>query len=70
VNLGVLGALLGSALMTANYYVMAGETLPGLDPGNPFNEGLSIDGLLTLIALGLLLVHAAPLWQRDAQPER
>jgi thiosulfate dehydrogenase [quinone] large subunit len=70
VNLVVIGALLGSAMMTANYYVMAGQTLPGLNPSNPFNEGLSIDGLFTLIAVGLLLVHAAPLWQRDAQPER
>jgi thiosulfate dehydrogenase [quinone] large subunit len=70
VNLVVIGALLGSAVMTANYYLMAGATLPGLDPSNPFNEGLSIDGLLTLIALGLLLVHAAPLWQRSMMPMR
>jgi thiosulfate dehydrogenase [quinone] large subunit len=70
VNLGVIGALLGSALMTANYYVMSGATLPGLDPSNPFNEGLSIDGLLTLVAVGLLLVHAVPLWTRPAHSER
>jgi hypothetical protein len=70
VNLVVIGALLGSALMTANYYLMAGQTLPGLNPSNPFNEGLSIDGLLTLIAVGLLLIHAVPLWQGDAQPDR
>lgn len=63
-NVAVLAALLGGALMTANYYVMSGATLPGLDPGNPFNEGLSIDGLLTFIALGLLVVHIAPLWRR------
>lgn len=61
-NLGVLAALLGGALMTANYYLMAGDTLPGLNPGNPFNEGLSIDGLLTLVAVGLFVIHAAPLW--------
>jgi thiosulfate dehydrogenase [quinone] large subunit len=70
VNVVVIGALLGSAMMTANYYVMAGQTLPGLDPSNPFNEGLSIDGLLTLIAVGLLLLHAAPLWQRSSQLDR
>ncbi len=35
-NLGVLGALMGGALMTANYYVMSGATLPGLDPANAF----------------------------------
>lgn len=60
-NAGALLALAGGALMTANYYVMSGATLPWLDPGNPFNEGLSIDGLLTLIALGLLAIHLAPL---------
>ena len=66
-NLGVLAALLGGALMTANYYVMSGATLPGLNPGNPFNEGLSIDGLLTFIALGLLVIHLAPLRSHTAR---
>jgi hypothetical protein len=56
-NFGVAAALAGSALMTANYYLMAGKTLPFLNPGDPFDEGLSLDGLLTLIALGLLVVH-------------
>jgi thiosulfate dehydrogenase [quinone] large subunit len=70
VNMVVIGALLGSALMTANYFLMAGQTLPGLDLSNPFNEGLSIDGLLTLIAVGLLLVHATPLWRQSSQAER
>lgn len=67
-NAGALLALVGGALMTANYYVMAGATLPWLDPGNPFNEGLSIDGLLTLIALGLLAIHLAPLRAGQARP--
>ena len=69
-NLGVLAALVGGALMTANYYVMSGATLPGLNPGNPFNEGLSIDGLLTFIALGLLAIHVAPLWLQRARHGR
>jgi len=56
--------------MTANYYLMAGETLPGLNPGNPFNEGLSIDGMLTLVAVGLLVVHVAPLWTRATRRGR
>jgi thiosulfate dehydrogenase [quinone] large subunit len=64
INLGVIGALAGSALMTANYYLMSGETLPLVDPSNPFNEGLSIDGLLTLVAVGLLFVHLLPLRRR------
>jgi hypothetical protein len=56
-NLGVIGAFVGSALMTFNYYVMSGETLPLLDPSNAYNEGLSIDGLLTFVAIGLLVIH-------------
>lgn len=63
-NLGVLGALAGGALMTANYYVMSGATLPWLDPSNAFNEGLSIDGLLTLVAAGLVVIHLLPLQTR------
>jgi thiosulfate dehydrogenase [quinone] large subunit len=68
-NLGVIGALLGGALMTANYYVMAGNTLPGLNPGAPFDEGLSLDGVLTLIAVGLLAIHVIPLWARRARQD-
>jgi thiosulfate dehydrogenase [quinone] large subunit len=63
-NLAVLAALVGGTLMTANYYVMSGETWPLLNPGDPFDEGLSIDGLLTLITVGLFAVHAVPLWRR------
>jgi hypothetical protein len=58
---GVIGAVVASALMTANFYLMSGSTLPGLDPANAFNEGLSIDGLLTLIAVGLTAAHALTL---------
>ena len=56
-NLAVIGALLGGILMSANYAVMGGDTLPGLNAGNPFNEGLSIDSLLTIIGIGLLIIH-------------
>jgi hypothetical protein len=66
-NVGVLAALAGSALMTANYYLMAGKTLPFLNPGDPFDEGLSLDGLLTFVALGLLVIHVAPVWRRRNQ---
>jgi hypothetical protein len=61
---GVIGALAASALMTANFYLMSGNTLPGLDPANAFNEGLSIDGLLTMIAGGLIAGHALALRAR------
>lgn len=56
-HLAVIGALLGSALMTANYYWLAGNRWPWFNTADPFNEGLSIDGLLTLIALALLAVQ-------------
>ncbi|HWE61796.1 MAG TPA: hypothetical protein VHB98_08800 [Chloroflexota bacterium] len=56
-GLGAIVALLGSILMSANYAVMGGDTLPGINAGNPFNEGLSIDSLLTIIGLGLLVIH-------------
>jgi hypothetical protein len=54
---GVIGAVLASMLMTTNFYLMSGSRLPGLDPANAFNEGLSIDGLLTLIGAGLITAH-------------
>jgi thiosulfate dehydrogenase (quinone) large subunit len=50
----VIGALLGSALMTANYYLMAGGSFPWLRPSAPFDEALDIDGLLTFVAMGLI----------------
>ena len=46
-------------MMSVNYAVLGGDTLPGLNPANPFNEGLSIDSLLVIIGVGLLLVHVA-----------
>jgi len=58
---GVIGAVLASMLMTINFYLMSGSTLPGLDPTNAFNEGLSIDGLLTLIGAGLITAHLSSL---------
>jgi hypothetical protein len=44
---------------------MAGETLPGLAPQKAFEEGLSIDGLATLLAMALVAVHVLAL---RAQP--
>ena len=56
-NLGVIMALLGGILMSINYAVMGGDTLPGINPANPFNEGLSIDSLLAMIGICLLVIH-------------
>jgi thiosulfate dehydrogenase (quinone) large subunit len=50
----VIVALLGSAIMTANYYLMAGNSYPWFQSSAPFDEGLSIDGLMTLVAIGLI----------------
>jgi thiosulfate dehydrogenase [quinone] large subunit len=61
VTLAVMAAVAASGLLSANYYLNGGETLPGLNRGNPYNEGLSIDGLLTLVALGLLVAHGLTL---------
>jgi thiosulfate dehydrogenase [quinone] large subunit len=58
-QMGVIAALVGGTLMSANYMLMAGNTLPGLNPANAFNEGISIDTLLTLIGVGLIVVHLA-----------
>jgi len=63
-SLGVSLALVGGVLMSANYAVMAGDTLPGLNAANAFNEGISLDSLLTIVGLGLLLVHVVASWAR------
>jgi thiosulfate dehydrogenase [quinone] large subunit len=62
-HLGVVVALVGGILLSANYAVMSGDTLPGINAANPFNEGLSIDSLLTIIGLGLVVVHVLALRQ-------
>jgi hypothetical protein len=61
------GALLSSAVMTANYYLMSGNRFPWLNTGAPFDEGLDIDGLLTLVSLSLLAIHLLALrnWTVD-----
>jgi hypothetical protein len=65
-NAGVLLALCAGVVMTANYYLMAGHGWPGLNPGDPFDEGLSLDGVLTAIGLGLLLIHLL-MWRSGDQ---
>lgn len=66
VQVGVIAGLAGATLMTANYYLMAGKTLPWLNPAHPFDEGLSLDGLLTLVTVGLLAVHLLALRRASA----
>lgn len=55
----LVAALIGGALMTVNYWFMAGNTLPWLNAGNPFNEGIDIDGLLTLVSVALLVTQVS-----------
>ena len=64
-NLGVIMALIGGILMSINYAVMGGDTLPGINPGNPFNEGISIDSLLAMIGICLLVIHVLAARQRE-----
>jgi thiosulfate dehydrogenase [quinone] large subunit len=58
-NLAMIGALAGGVLMSVNYAVMGGDTLPGINAGNAFIEGLSIDSLLSIIGIGLIIAHLA-----------
>jgi hypothetical protein len=41
--------------------------LPGLNPADPFDEGLSLDGVLTAIGLSLLVIHLLA-WRTEDQP--
>jgi thiosulfate dehydrogenase [quinone] large subunit len=62
-NLGAIAALVGGVLMSVNYALLGGDTLPGINAANPFNEGLSIDSLLAMIGVCLLLIHVFT-WRR------
>ena len=69
-NMAVVLVLLGGAVMTANYYLMAGNTLPWLEPSMPYKEGLSIDGVATLLGLSLVVVHLLALWAHRPMAHR
>lgn len=59
-NVLVLLALLAGIAMTVNYYLLAGHPLASLGrlhPDAPFDEGVSLDALLTFLGVGLLLIH-------------
>jgi thiosulfate dehydrogenase [quinone] large subunit len=58
-GIGVTGALAGAAVMELNYYLLAGEAWPWLKTNDPFNVGLSVDGLVLLISLALIPVQLA-----------
>jgi thiosulfate dehydrogenase [quinone] large subunit len=60
-GIAVTGALAGAALMEINYYLLAGEEWPWLKTHDPFNVGLSVDGLILLISVALIPVQLASL---------
>lgn len=59
-------ALLGSAVMELNYYLLAGHGWPWLTTSDPFVEGLSVDGLVLLISLALIPVQLIAARQSSA----
>ena len=71
-GIAVTGALAGAALMEINYYLLAGERWPWLKTNDPFNVGLSVDGLVLLISLALIPVQLvavrAQFARRSAKP--
>jgi uncharacterized membrane protein YphA (DoxX/SURF4 family) len=73
-NIGVLCALAAGVLMTLNYAWMAGTTFPWIHPTDPFDEGLSLDSIMTGIGLSLFLLHLftwwAPLRSRQSHRHR
>jgi thiosulfate dehydrogenase (quinone) large subunit len=69
VDVIAIAALAGSALMSCNFLLMSGDPLPWLNSGAPFDEGVGIDCLLALIAIGLIVVHVLAL-RDDRRPAR
>ncbi|MBO0779462.1 MAG: hypothetical protein J2P37_11605 [Ktedonobacteraceae bacterium] len=61
-NISIIVAIAAGVLMTVNYYLMAGHTLPWLNLADPFDEGLSLDGVLTGIGVGLFVLHVRAWW--------
>jgi hypothetical protein len=48
-------ALIGAIVLPLNFFFMSGDPLPWINPANAFNEGVSIDLLIPLLALPLLI---------------
>jgi hypothetical protein len=61
-------ALLDGAVMTVAYAVMTGKTFRGLNLRDPYDEGLSIDGLPALVTLGLVATRVAALRGQVSTP--
>lgn len=61
-NVGVLCALATGVFLTLNYAWMAGAGFPWINPADPFDEGLSLDALLTAVGASLFLLHLLTWW--------
>lgn len=61
-NCTVLVALAGGVFLTLNYDWMAGAAFPWVNPTDPFDEGVSLDSILTGIGVSLLLLHLLTWW--------
>lgn len=66
----LIAALMGGAFMTLNYWLMSGNTLPWLNAGDPFNEGIDIDGLLTLVSIALVCTQIRAMRTSSADTAR
>jgi thiosulfate dehydrogenase [quinone] large subunit len=56
-GIAACAALAGAAFLSLNYFLQGGSTLPWINPGNAFNEGVDIDILIPLVSLGLLFAN-------------
>ncbi|SRR5258707_5647551 len=61
-NGGVLVALMVGVFLTLNYDWMAGAPFPWVNPTDPFDEGVTLDSILTGIGVSLLLLHLLTWW--------
>jgi thiosulfate dehydrogenase [quinone] large subunit len=50
-------ALAGAILLPLNFFFMSGDPVPWVNPGNAFNEGVSIDALIPLLSATLLVAN-------------
>lgn len=67
VNPIVMLALVGATIFTGNYYLVARDTLSGLNPGDPVDGGVALGILVIPVFLGLLVAHALALYGGESE---
>ncbi|HEX6510542.1 MAG TPA: hypothetical protein VF221_23180 [Chloroflexota bacterium] len=50
-------ALAGSIFLPLNFFLMSGDPIPWINSANAFNEGVSIDAFIAMLAVTLLLTN-------------